>query len=234
VKTKSVHKNHEPLNDHYENGSYCYQWNAMQRKNAMLNPAMSLECDGGTVGNGSWGRIEWTPTASQQYYLVADGIVPAADPGHMPEGAFSVSIVHDGDPANPTWLTTEAPVAWNDVETALLASDIRVASVVTLRDAMTMPSDGNLDARFMALATDALTKDGGQWVTELASSSGVGLEVAVSDTIALARTDRHDLALVGFLGSRVGDHDARRGLALLIQALDDHPIVQWTNFHKVS
>ena len=164
--------------------------------NAMLNPAMSLECDGGTVGNGSWGRIEWTPTASQQYYLVADGIVPAADPGHMPEGAFSVSIVHDGDPANPTWLTTEAPVAWNDVETALLASDIRVASVVTLRDAMTMPSDGNLDARFMALATDALTKDGGQWVTELASSSGVGLEVAVSDTIALARTDSvYDISL---------------------------------------
>ena len=38
VKTKSVYKNHEPLNDHYENSSYGYQWNALQRKNAMLNP----------------------------------------------------------------------------------------------------------------------------------------------------------------------------------------------------
>lgn len=162
----------------------------------LLDPAMALACDGGTAGNGSWGAIAWAPTTSQQYYLVADGIVPAADPGYMPEGAFSISIVHDGDPANPTWLTTDAPVAWNDVETALLASDIRVASVVTLRDAITMPSNGTLDAQLMALATDALTKGGGQWVTELASSIGEGLDAAVSNTIALARTDSvYDISL---------------------------------------
>jgi len=155
---------------------------------ALLDPALALACDGGTVGVGSWGSIAWAPTTSQQYYLVADGIIPAADPGHMPEGAFSISIVHDGDPANPAWLTSDAPVVWTDVETALLASDIRVASVVTLRDAMDMVSAGNADARGMALATDALTKAGGGWVTELASANGDGLEAAISNTIALAST----------------------------------------------
>jgi hypothetical protein len=50
-------------------------------------------------------------------------------------------------------------------------------------------SDGNADARLLAVATDALTKAGGQWVTELASASGDGLEAAISNTIALASTD---------------------------------------------
>ncbi len=164
---------------------------------ASLEPALSIACDGGAGRDGSWGAIAWTPTPSpQQYYLVADGILPAGEPSMEPEGAFSISIVHDGDPANPTWLTTDAPVAWNDVATALLASNIRVASVVTLRDAMTMPSEGDLDARLIALATDALTEAGGQWVTELGSSSGDGLDAAVSDTIALARTESvYDISL---------------------------------------
>jgi hypothetical protein len=156
---------------------------------ASLDPALALACDGGAANVGAWGAVTWAPSISQQYYLVADGIIPAADPGHTPEGAFSISIVHDGDPTNPTWLTSDAPVVWTDVETALLASDVRVASVVTLRDAMDAMSDGSVDARLLAAATDALTKAGGQWVTELASASGDGLEAAISNTIALASTD---------------------------------------------
>jgi hypothetical protein len=155
----------------------------------LLAPATATACDGGTVGVGSWGDITWDPLASQPYYLVADGIIPASDPGTTPEGAFSLSIVHDGDPANPNWMTTDAPVAWQDVETALLANDIRVASVVTLRDAMTMPSDGNTDARAIAAATDALTKLGDEWVTELAATNGEGLDSAISNTIGLAKTE---------------------------------------------
>ena len=157
--------------------------------NALLDPALALACDGGAVGNGMWGAISWAPLASQQYYLVADGIVPAADPGHMPEGAFSVSILHDGDPPNPAWLTANAPVAWNAVETALMQSDIRVASVVTLEDPITVPSAGNADARWIAQVTDATTKNSGQWVTELSSSIGEGLDAAISNTIALAKSD---------------------------------------------
>jgi hypothetical protein len=163
----------------------------------LLDPSLALACDGGAANVGAWGAVTWAPATSQQYYLVADGIIPAADPGHMPEGAFSISIVHDGDPANPTWLTSDAPVVWIDVETALLASDIRVASVVTLRDAMDMVSAGNDDARRIATATDARTRAGGQWVTELASASGDGLEAAISNTIALAATaSAYDIELV--------------------------------------
>jgi hypothetical protein len=163
---------------------------------ALLDPTMALACDGG-AGVSRWGSLTWAPIASQQYYLVADGIVPAADPMHEPEGAFSISIVHDGDPPNPSWLTSDAPVAWTDVETALLASDLRIASVVTLRDAMDMTSAGNADARLIATATDALTKTNGQWVTELSSASGEGLDSAISNTIALAATDSvYDISMV--------------------------------------
>ena len=159
---------------------------------AMLDPALALECGGSASGVGAWGSIIWTPVTSQQYYLVADGIVPAGEPGHKPEGAFSISIVRDGDSPNPQWLTSDAPVVWNDgvdgVEPELLASDIRVASVVTLRDAMDPVSDGALDAGLIAAATDALTRAGDPWVTELATASGEGLDSAISNTIALAST----------------------------------------------
>ena len=173
---------------------------------ALLDPALAIACDGGTIGIGNWGAISWAPTTSQQYYLVADGIIPAADPGHTPEGAFSISIVHDGDPANSTWLTSDAPVRWNDVETALLASEVRVASVVTLRDAMDTSSAGNPDAQLIAAATDAITRAGGRWVTELASASGEGLDAAISNTIALASTSSaYDISLVAV------DNDATPG-----------------------
>ena len=162
----------------------------------LLDPTMALACDGG-AGVRRWGSVTWAPATSQQYYLVADGIVPAAFPMLEPEGAFSISIVHDGDPPNPTWLTSDAPVVWTDIETALLASDLRVASVVTLRDAMDISSAGNADARLIAAATDALTKTDGQWVTELPSAGGDGLDSAISNTIGLAATDSvYDISMV--------------------------------------
>jgi hypothetical protein len=165
---------------------------------SLLDPSNAFDCDGGTAGVGMWGSIAFSPMAAQQYYLVADGIVPAADPGLEPEGAFSISIVHDGDPANPTWLTSDAPVAWTEVETALLGSDIRVASVVALRDGASTPIDGSVDARLIAAATGALTKANDEWVTELGSSTGQGLADAVSSTIRLARTDSvYDISATG-------------------------------------
>ena len=194
--------------DVFANNTHWPGANVALFDDALLDPAMALACDGGTVGVGSWGAINWAPTTSQQYYLVADGIIPAADPGLMPEGAFSISIVHDGDPApNPAWLTSDAPVAWTDVETALLASDIRVASVVTLRDAMSMTSDGAPTRRLIA-ARDRRA-DRGSAVPGSPSSprrAGEGLDAAISNTIALATTDSaYDISMVDV------DNDATTG-----------------------
>ncbi len=185
--------------DVFANNTHWPGANVALFEDALLAPATAVTCDGGTVGVGSWGAINWAPTTSQQYYLVADGIIPAADPGLMPEGAFSISIVHSGDPANnPAWLTSDAPVAWTEVEAALLSSNIRVASVVTLRDAMSMSSDGAADAREIALATDARTRFGSPWLTELSSSTGEGLDAAISNTIDLARNlSVYDISLIG-------------------------------------
>src|SRR4030095_573722 len=57
-------------------------------------------------------------------------------------------------------------------------------------------------------------------------------EVAL--VVALARADGQHFALIGLLGGVVGDDDARRGLGLVFQALDDHTIVQRTKFHCIS
>ena len=52
--------------------------------------------------------------------------------------------------------------------------------------------------------------------------------------IALARTDGQHFALVRLFGGVVGDDDAQGGLGFLFQALDDHAIVQRTQFHDFS
>lgn len=196
---------------------------------ALLDPTAALGCDGGDLGVGMWGNITWTPVAAQQYYLVIDGIIPAADPDFEPEGAFSISIVHDGDPANPTWLTTDAPVAWSEVETALLASNVRVASVVTLRDAMAGVSDGAADAELLATATDALTATNAPWVTELLTSDGTGLGGAVRDTLLLASTDSvYDISVVELdtEGTPVDEREFVSQIAWDYCATDDDDLFQ--------
>ncbi len=188
-----------PEFDVFANNTHWPGANVAIFDNALLDPTMALACDGGTVGDGLWGKVTDFPIVTPQlYYLVADGIIPAADPGLMPEGAFSISIVHSGDPApNAAWLTSDAPVAWAEVEAALLASNIRVASVVTLKDAMTLTSDGAADAQEIALATDARTRFGSPWLTELSSSTGEGLDAAISNTIDLARDlSVYDISLI--------------------------------------
>ena len=62
------------------------------------------------------------------------------------------------------------------------------------------------------------------------TSSGDDLAVVVD----LAVADGHDFALIGLLGGGVGNHDAGSGLALFVEALDDHAIVQRPDFHEIS
>src|SRR5262249_985531 len=57
-------------------------------------------------------------------------------------------------------------------------------------------------------------------------------QLAVLVFLALAYRD--DLALVGLLRSGVRNDDAPGGLAFLFNALDDHAVVQRTNFHAGS
>jgi len=186
------------LFDVFANNTHWPGANVALFDNAMLDPLMALACDGATTTS-FWGAIQWAPTTTQQYYIVVDGQVPASDPGVEPEGAFSLSILHDGDPANPAWLTADAPVDWAPmgVEEALLANDIRVASVVSPKDAVTMPSDADADAREVADATGAVTKVGGQWVGEITAPDGDGLGAAVSNTINLILDESvYDIRLV--------------------------------------
>src|SRR5262249_60998438 len=49
--------------------------------------------------------------------------------------------------------------------------------------------------------------------------------------VARARAGSDDLALLGLLGSSVGDDDAARALGLLFDAAHDHAIMQWTELH---
>ncbi len=180
------------LVDAFANNTHWPGANVALFDNAMLDPAMTLGCDGMATGN--WGAIQWVPTTTQQYYLVVDGQVPAADPFVEPEGAFSISIVHDGDPSNPTWMTADAPVDWPSTQAALVGNDIRVASVLSPKDAMTMPSDADADARAVAMATGAATV-AGPWVGEITAPDGEGLGGQITTTLQDIRYDIQAVAV---------------------------------------
>ncbi len=180
------------LVDAFANNTHWPGANVALFDNAMLDPAMTLGCDGMATGN--WGGIQWMPTTTQQYYLVVDGQVPAADPFVEPEGAFSISIVHDDDPSNPTWMTADTPVDWASAEAALVANDIRVASVVSPKDAVTMPSDADADARAVAMATGAATV-AGPWVGEITAPDGEGLGAQITTTLREIRYDIEAVAI---------------------------------------
>ena len=61
------------------------------------------------------------------------------------------------------------------------------------------------------------------------TSSGLALALVV----ALAGADGDHLALVRLLGDVVGDNDPAGALAFLFEPLDDHAIMQGTDFHHV-
>jgi hypothetical protein len=169
--------------DAFANNTHWPGANVALFDDAVLDPLTTLGCDGMATGN--WGAIHWPLVATaQQYYLVVDGQVPAGQTVE-PEGAFSLSIVHDGDPPpNPSWLTANAPVDWAEVEMALLANDIRVASVVSPKVTM-MPSDADADARAAAMVTGAVTKVGEPWLREITAPDGEGLGAQITNTLNL-------------------------------------------------
>jgi len=179
------------LVDAFANNTHWPGANVALFDNMVLDPLTTLGCDGMATGN--WGAIQWMPTTTQQYYLVVDGQVPAGQTVE-PEGAFSLSIVHDGDPPNPTWMTVEAPVDWTEVEMALRDKDIRVASVVSPKDSMTMPSDADADARAVAMATGAVTV-AGPWVGEITAPDGEGLGGQITNTLKEIRYDIQAVAV---------------------------------------
>ncbi|MEM7433758.1 MAG: hypothetical protein AAF436_01310 [Myxococcota bacterium] len=147
----------------------------------------AIACNGGdgmtpAVAPLFWGRLAWIPMAGQQYYLVHDAQIAGSGVGNPdPRGAFSISILNDDDPADVTWTTADVPVTWADTETALTDANIRVASVVSPRDMV--PNDADLDVRAMATATGAITSTGDQWVGNVATSDGEGLDAQVINTV---------------------------------------------------
>ncbi|MGB5809602.1 MAG: hypothetical protein WBG86_03675 [Polyangiales bacterium] len=156
-----------------------------------LDPLTALGCDGSAMMN--WGSLDFAPVAAQQYYLVADGRVPAG--GSTQPGAFSLSILHGDDPPNPAWATADAPVEWAPTEVALLANQIRVASVVSPRTAMA-PSDADPDARAIAAITGALTRLDDPWVGTITSPTGEGLAGQITNTIRqIVEDSGYDIAL---------------------------------------
>ena len=62
--------------------------------------------------------------------------------------------------------------------------------------------------------------------------TSIGTHLAV--VVLLAVADGDDFALVGLFGGGVGDDDAAGGLTLFFEALDDHAVVQRTDFHAMA
>jgi len=173
------------LADAFANNTHWPAANVALFDDPLLDPAASVACN----GNASlrWGAVQWMPATAQPYYLVIDPMIPGGS-GLDPVGAFSLGIVSEGDPPNPTWLTADAPVDWASAETELLARKIRVASVIS-PTTTGMPSEAEPDAREVAALTGAVTKTDAAWLGEVTSQDGEGLGAQISNAIGLIRDE---------------------------------------------
>jgi hypothetical protein len=155
----------------------------------------NLNCNPGpTFGGDYWGRFTQT-LAAGDYYAVSDASVATNQSVSDRIGNFQLRFHNlTAHPlGDPSWMTADLPLTWTQVETALLASGVKIVNVVS-------PNSGGLiaipDVTALAVATDSLDKDGNPFI-EIINGDGSGLTTALLDSIrSLVGDTRRDISLV--------------------------------------
>jgi phage-related tail fiber protein len=152
-----------------------------------------------------------------------------------PDGSHATSyILSANDPTVLTnWILLNTP---SDVTTitgnAGSASKLQTARNINITGGATGTGsfDGSSDVNINVSLNDTYTKNEVDNLVNGKVSQATGY---LAVFVLLAGADGEHFALVGLLGGGVGDDDARGGLTLFLEALDDHAIMQRTQFHRL-
>jgi hypothetical protein len=153
----------------------------------------SFDCNPGPGGGDYWGRLT-RMLGSGDWYAVSDASVDPSSSVSDRRGNFQLRLHNlTADPGgDPSWQTADLPIAWTTVETELLASRVKLVSVVSPNSAGYI---GIPDLTELGIVTGSVDKQGDPYLEQIASD-GSGLSTAVLDAVrALVGDTRRDVTL---------------------------------------
>lgn len=169
-----------------------------------------VNCDRGPGAGDYWGRVTM-PMAAGDWYIASDSAVGPKSSVHNNSGPYQIRIQTTA--ADPSWQTHDAPVAWTEVETELLARAIKVVTILS-------PGDGNLaraalDIDALAVATGSVDQFNQPYVENIAGD-GTGLSTAVLDAVrALVGDTRRDVTIIAEDNAATPGVDESRFIGLI-------------------
>jgi len=162
---------------------------------AFLDSALGfVNCNPGPGGGDYWGRFNQTLGAGDWYGVsdssVATNVSTADRIGNYQLRFHNLTAHPTGD---PSWLTTDLPVPWTDVETELLSAGVKVVSVIS-------PNSGGYiaipDVEELQRVTGSVDQNGDPYM-EIIAGDGTGLTTALLDAVrSLVGDTRRDISLV--------------------------------------
>jgi hypothetical protein len=150
-----------------------------------------FDCDPGPGAGNNWGQLNVDQLDKGDWYLVADARLAPTDSINSRRGPYQLRVVTTN--SKPDWRTADTPVLWTDVETELLASGVKVISVISENRGGYV---GIPDYTQLAIITDSLDKDGKPYLQTI-PGNGTGLGTAVLDALrSLAGDTRRDVTII--------------------------------------
>ncbi len=151
-----------------------------------------LGCDNGPGGGDRWGRLNNVALGTGDWYAINDSAVSPSSSANANRGPFQIRIQTTAP--DPSWLTTDLPVPWADVQNELLAAGVKILTVISPR-----ASDVTLvtnEANALANLTGSVDQAGNPYVESIAED-GTGLSTALLDAIdSLVANTRRDLTII--------------------------------------
>jgi hypothetical protein len=153
-----------------------------------------VDCNPGPGGGDYWGRFNATLGAGDWYGVTDASVatnVSAADRIGNYQLRFHNLTAHPA--GDPSWMTKDLPVSWTDVETELLATGVKIVSVVS-------PNSGGLigvpDVGEVQRITGSVDQNGDPYM-EIIAGDGTGLSTALLEAVrSLVGDTRRDVTLV--------------------------------------
>ncbi len=151
-----------------------------------------LGCDNGPGGGNWWGRLNGVNLPAGDFYAINDAAVHYRSSANSNRGPFQIRI--QTTPSDPSWLTTDLPVPWANVEAELLAAGVKILTVIS-------PTSGSAavvtaEAEELANITGSVDQAGDPYVERIATD-GTGLSTAILDAVdALVGNTRRDITIV--------------------------------------
>ena len=151
-----------------------------------------VDCDNGPGGGDWWGRLNNVGLSAGTWYAIADASVSPWSNNFNRRGPYQLRF--ETTPPDPSWLTTDLPVPWATTQAALLASGVKILTVISPSSSREAVVQDETEA--LAVLTGSVDQSGNPYVEQILTN-GSGLSTALLDAVdALVGNTRRDITMI--------------------------------------